>query len=316
MTDLTSILGGNWKPPKDRIVDPPEAQLMDAIRDAGLPPPDEIIIDGEIKRFNTTNNKKTGWYVAYSDNIHAGMFGCWREDISQKWVADIGRPLTPIEHMSMKQSHARAREIREAERKKRYEVAENVVENIWSTGVSASPDHPYLVKKGIKPHGSRVTGDGRLMVPLLSPDGFISSIQYISEDGSKLYHAGAKTGECTWRVGADDGGTLYIAEGFATAASIHEATGQPCMVAYSASNLVNAAKQARSKDGKRDIVIVADNDANNIGRKYAEQAGATYGARVVLMEQEGQDANDFAQAGGDLKSFLEPKMDDDDRFRH
>jgi phage/plasmid primase-like uncharacterized protein len=42
-----------------------------------------------------------------------------------------------------------------------------------------------LARKGINPHGARITGDGRLIVPLYDQDGTLSSLQYIAalQDG-------------------------------------------------------------------------------------------------------------------------------------
>jgi hypothetical protein len=102
-----------------------------------------------------------------------------------------------------------------------------------------------------------------------------------------------------------------VAEGFATAATIHETTGRPCVVAYSASNLVPVTGILREMYGAtQDIVIVADNDASGVGQRYAEQASAKYGARVVIPPIEGMDANDYARSGHDLAGLLLPPEDD------
>jgi hypothetical protein len=103
--------------------------------------------------------------------------------------------------------------------------------------------------------------------------------------------------------GLEDARTLYLAEGFATAATIHEATGQPVAVAYSASNLVPVCGHALAFG--LPVVIVADNDKGGVGLRYAEQAAAKYGARYVVPPETG-DANDFALSGGDLLALLEP----------
>jgi hypothetical protein len=184
-------------------------------------------------------------------------------------------------------------------------VAADTVEKIWSSASAAHPDHPYLARKGIKTHGARITGDGRLVVPLYDQDGTLSSLQYISHDGGKLYHPGGQTGGKFWMVGTmDEPGTLFVAEGFATAATIHETTGR--VVAYSASNLVPVTGSLREMYGAtQDIVIVADNDKSGVGQRYAEQASAKFGARMVMPPIEG-DANDYAQAGHDLASLLLP----------
>jgi len=319
MADLTSILGGPWAPPPEKRIATPENQLRTAMVEAGLEPPDTIIMDGKIHRFRSgtkgSGNKggdKPGWYIAFGDGIPAGRFGCWRMGFESPWRADVGRNLTPAEEMAHVRRIAEAKAVRDAELERQHEVAAATVDAIWQQAQAAHPDHPYLARKHIAPHGARVTGDGRLVVPLYGQDGALSSLQYINHDGGKLYHPGAQTGGKFWMLGTlDDPGTLYVAEGFATAATIHETTGRPCVVSYSASNLVPATGILREMYGAtQDIVIVADNDASGVGQRYAEQASAKFGARVVMPPIEGMDANDYVQAGHDLASLLLPPDDD------
>lgn len=317
MTDLTSIFGGSFALPTERQPEPPEIQLHDAIADAGLTPPNQIIMDGRIHRFAAgTKGKsgagdKSGWYVAFADGVPAGRFGDWRMGMEQTWRADVGRRLTPAEEMAHVRRMSEAKALRDAELAKQREVTADTVTTIWQQAQAADAAHPYLERKGIQPHGARVTGDGRLIVPLMHPDGLISSVQYISHDGDKRYHPGGETGGKYWMIGTmDEPGPLYIAEGFATAATIHEATNRPCIAAYSASNLVSVTGILRDKTGgAQDIVVVADNDASGVGLRYAEQASAKYGARVVMPPIEG-DANDYALGGHDLLALLQPQQDD------
>jgi hypothetical protein len=149
------------------------------------------------------------------------------------------------------------------------------------------------------------------VVPLYGQDGTLATLQYISHDGGKLYHPGGQTGGKFWMVGSlDEPGTLFVAEGFATAATIHESTNRPVVVAYSASNLVPVTGSLREMYGaSQDIVIVADHDKSGVGQRYAEQASAKFGARMVMPPIEG-DANDYVQAGHDLASLLMPIKDD------
>ena len=109
-----------------------------------------------------------------------------------------------------------------------------------------------------------------------------------------------------WLVGNfDDADTLYIAEGFATAATISEVTGKPCAVAYSASNLVPVTGILKEAHPTLDICIVADHDASGVGQRYAEQASAKFGVRMIMPPVAG-DANDYVQAGHDLTLLLTP----------
>ena len=317
MADLSKVLGGPWAPPPEKLVAPPETQLIDAMRAAGLEPPEEIHFDGKIHRFKSGtkgapgHGDKPGWYLVFGDGIPAGRFGCWRAGMEVTWRADVGRKLTQTEEMSHAKRLAEAKALRDAALERQHQVASDTVEKIWTGAQAALPDHPYLAKKGIQTHGARATGDGRLVLPLYDSDGTLATLQYIDHEGGKLYHPGGQTGGKFWMVGSlDEPGTLFVAEGFATAATIHETTDRPVVVAYSASNLVPVTGTLREMYGAtQDIVIVADHDQSGVGQRYAEQASAKYGARMVMPPILG-DANDYAQAGHDLAGLLMPPADD------
>ena len=312
MADLKNVLGGAWSPSVEKRIAPPEEQLIDAIRDAGLEPPDNVILDGKLHRFKSGTKgsakagDKSGWYVVFGDGVPAGRFGCWRMGFESPWRADVGRQFSPAEEMAHIRRMAEAKAMRDAALEKQHEVASATVEKIWTDCVPASAEHPYLKRKGVQPHGARVTGDGRLVVPLYDQEGNLCSLQYIAGDGGKLYHPGGEAGGKFWMVGTmDETGTIYVAEGFATAATIHETTGRPCVVSYSASSIVPVTASLREMYGAmQDIVIVADHDNHGVGQKYADQASAKHGARVIMPPIEGMDANDYAQAGHDLAALL------------
>jgi putative DNA primase/helicase len=315
VADLCKILGGPWSPPSERYVAPPESQLIDAIRASGMEPPEHIHMDGKIHRFKSgtkgqgRGGDKPGWYVVYGDGVPAGRFGCWRSGLESSWRADVGRQLTPAEEMAHTRRMEEAKRVRDIELKRQHEAAAETVEAIWSGCMAASAEHPYLARKGVQAHGARVTGDGRLVVPMYGDDGTLSSLQYISHDGSKLYHPGGQTGGKFWMVGTmDEPGALYVAEGFATGATVHEVTSRPCVVAYSASSLPPVVGVMRERYGpSQEIVVVADNDKSGTGQKYADQAGAKFGATVIMPPIEGMDANDYMQAGHDLAALLGPQ---------
>lgn len=318
MADLSKALGGPWTPPPEKRIDPPEVQLRDAMISAGLTPPDDIYMDGKVHRFKSGTKgspgkgDKPGWYLVFGDGVPAGRFGCWRSGLELPWRADVGRKLTQFEEMAHAKRMAEAKALRDAELERKHEVAAMTVSSIWEGAQTASPDHQYLKRKGIDSHGARVTSDGRLVVPLYNADNQLASLQYIDAEGGKLYHPGGKTGGNFWVIGTmDEPGVVYIAEGFATAATIFEVTGRPCVVAYSASNVVPVTGLMREKLGPRgEIVIVADNDSSGVGKKYAEQASIKHGARVIIPPIEGMDANDFVQAGHDLTSLLYERNSD------
>jgi putative DNA primase/helicase len=311
VTNITDMFGGAFIPQGQKHVDPPELQLADAMRSAGIDPPHKLEIDGQLHRFSTKGRKRddSGWYVIFPDEPVAGRFGCWRDQIDCVFKADVGRELTASENMAIIRRQTEAKEERERAREKKASLAANTVDTIWRDAIGASPDHPYLKRKGIEPHGARLTGDGRLIVPLYSSDGELASLQYISED-EKRYHPGGTTKSCSWTLGEVTPGPIFVAEGYATAATIHEVSGRPCVISYSANNLPTIVGQLREAHGQtQELVIVADNDASGVGRNKADEASAKYGGRIVMPPTEG-DANDYLAGGGDLAALLFPAADD------
>lgn len=312
MTDITSIFGGKFTPPdppKEQYTQPPEQQFIDAIDQAGYTPPGHIAFDGKVRRFSSDGRKRgdSGWYVAFEGKVCAGAFGCWKDDSSISWRQDIGRELSITEQMEHAQRMRDARAQAAADRKRKQETAAGTVNEIWSNASEASDDHPYLQNKGVSNHGLRVSGDGRLIAPMIDANGELSSLQYIPAEGDKRYHSGASVEGCYFCL-PGQGDTVYVAEGYATAASIFEATGATTYVAFSAGQLSAVTGTARAAH-KGDLVIVADNDTSGTGQAAAQKAATAHHARIITPPIEGMDANDYAQTH-DLTSLLAPPADD------
>jgi putative DNA primase/helicase len=313
MANISDIFGGPFVPPPEPspvYTQPPEVQLIDAIASAGYVPPSHINFDGKVHRFSSDGRKKgnSGWYVAFDGKIYAGAFGCWKDGSSTPWRQDIGRELSTIEQMEHAKRIREARAAAEEDKKRKQETAQGTASEIWSNASEASDDHPYLQAKGVKSHGLRVSGDGRLIVPMINTEGEISSLQFIPTDGEKKYLPGGSVDGCIYAIHGK-GDTHYIAEGYATAATVHEVTGATVYVAFSAGQLSKAAANVRQHHAG-DLVIVADNDASGVGQKKANEAATEHKARVILPPIEGMDANDYEQAGHDISALLNPPQDD------
>ena len=135
--------------------------------------------------------------------------------------------------------------------------------------------------------------------------GKLWTLQTIGPDGTKLFRQGGRKRGCFYLLGKLDG-TIIIAEGFATAASIHEATALPVAVAFDAGNLQPVAEALRASFPDADLLIAADDDhatEGNPGASKAAHAAKAVGGRTVLprfadASCRGTDFNDLAQAEG------------------
>lgn len=264
----------------------PTERFRAAILAAGLTPPDVIEADGKLRRFapNGKRNDDAGWYVLHGDGIPAGSFGDWRSGLTQTWRADIGRPLTPAEEAEHRARIEAQRREREAEETRRHAEAARKAAAIWDDADDAPADHPYLRAKGIQPHGARLH-DGRLVIPV-RVDGKIVSIQYIAGDGEKRFLPGGRVAGGYFAIGTPaeikERGGLIVCEGYATAASLYDATGIPAVAAFSAGNLRPVTEYLQGKFPDARIIIAGDFDSSGTGQRAANEAAQAVGGVVAL----------------------------------
>jgi phage/plasmid primase-like uncharacterized protein len=275
-----------------------------AMRAAGLNPPPDISADGQVHRFATGQraNDDAGWYVLHGDGLPAGAFGDWRTGATRTWRANG----------QVRRGPGDAPALRRALRRERPRDAEPLATEarlraagIWEGAPAAHAGHAYLARKAIGAHGLR-TYRSALIVPMRDAGGELHSLQFIAETGVKRFLGGGRTGGCFHLIGTP-ADTLCIAEGYATAASIHEATGLAVAVAFSARNLPAVAQALRMRHPQLDLVVCADDDiatVGNPGLAKAREAAAAINARLAIPQFPGDrppgasDFNDLARHAG------------------
>jgi putative DNA primase/helicase len=262
------------------------SQFRDAIRSAGLTPPEVIEADGKLRRF-ASNGKRSddaGWYLLHGDGIPAGSFGDWRTGFSQTWRADVGRKLTQAEEGDHLAKVEAMRRQRDAEEKARHAEAMKKAAAIWQEAQPAPDNHPYLVRKHIEANGARLH-NGVLLIPMR--DGVeLHSLQFITPEGDKRFLTGGRVQGCYFAIGKPDK-VLCIAEGFATGASIFEAAGYPVAVAFNAGNLEQVARALRAKLPDLRLILCADDDyrtKGNPGIAKATEAARSVGGLVAAPD--------------------------------
>ena len=102
------------------------------------------------------------------------------------------------------------------------------------------------------------------MIPVRDADGALHSLQFIGPDGDKKFLTGGRKRGCYFAIGRP-GGVVCICEGYATAASVFEATEYATAVAFDAGNLEHVALALRSKFPDTHLVLCADDDAETPG---------------------------------------------------
>ena len=280
----------------------PTTGFREALTAAGLGAPPEIIPDGKIHRFRADNEKSgsNAWYVFHQDPPAAGAFGNWRTGETGTWCARAGGTLDPDERRRLEAHIRQARQAQESDRRQRHEAAARRALDIWQHAKPADPAHPYLLRKGIQPHGTRQTGAALLLVPV-TLDGRIVSVQTINAAGDKLFLSGGRTAGGYYRLpDAPHHEPLLIGEGFATVASLTEETSAAGIVAFNAGNLVAVAKAMRERHPAAEIIVAGDNDRHtegNPGATQAQAAARAVGGKVLIPEfdpdEPGTDWNDW-----------------------
>src|SRR5262249_23761509 len=123
--------------------------------------------------------------------------------------------------------------------------------------------------------------------PVRDKDRGLRSLQFIDANGKKLFLEGGRAGGGYFVIGGAPKKLLYIVEGYATGATVYEATGTTVVVAFNSGNLPSAAKTLRKKFPDLEIVICADDDyrtAGNPGLTKAQEAAAQIGAKIAVPE--------------------------------
>ncbi len=292
----------------------PCREFGEVLRAAGLVIEDDPVMDGRIHRVPVAGGRpgaKDGAYSGHGDGHPNGWWQNYRSGERGKWLA-TGHVLTSEAKAILRKESAEKLADREELRKEDQARAMKRAYAKWMNAEPASPDHPYLTRKGVAAYNLRQDKHGNLMVPGYDEHGRIQTLEYINNDG-KWYEKGCpKKGAMAILPDKDalKGEVVLLVEGYATGASVHQATGLPVAVAFDAGNIKDAALAIKRKMPGVKLTICADNDARisddrNVGVLKAKEAAAAVGAKVVVAdfsksEQERRltDFNDLHQARG------------------
>jgi putative DNA primase/helicase len=296
------------------------SDFLSSVRQLGLHPPDKVVADGKIHRFRSgPEHAENGFYslrilpAHKGGEIGFGLIGCWKRDIREKWCSR--EPGTLSEHD--REALNKAREAQKAEEARAAKDAARKAAWIWKEAKAPNPEHTYLVAKAIPPRGLKEYKE-RLIAPVYR-NGELASLQFIGADGGKRFLSGGaiEGGYASISGGSPARDKIIIAEGYATAASLHAATGLPVVVAFNAGNLVPVAKAIRAKYPKAELIIGADNDQwtanargepDNVGIRRAKEAVDAVGGHASWPvfaaddQEKPTDWNDFCLRHGHEKT--------------
>ena len=279
------------------------ADRLEAIRSAllehGIEPanPDALLsrlpdAEGRPVRFGTARKprSKNGWLIAYHDRglPVVVIAGDWATGAEMKWVAGNMDTMTPAERRELKRRMAEAKRAREEEQARQWEARATTAVHRWHSAQPADPQHPYLLRKGIKPHRARQLGSD-LVLLLVDFSGKAWSLQTIDKAGGKrLLAGGKKAGNFIVVDGPDYPARVLVCEGFSTGCTLAEIDPAALVLAaVDCGNLQAVATGARNRWPDADLIVCGDDDRatpGNPGATAARAAALAAGARFALPD--------------------------------
>ena len=247
----------------------------------------DTIEPGRFQRFATRDRRgdSAGWCKLF-DDMRGGVFGCYRQGISETWSATDKRQMNRGQRIALAQQIMAATAEREAAQRRQWaESAERIAE-LWAQCVPLVPGDPvalYLKRRGLVgvwplpevlrlhralPYwheGEKLRTLPAMVAPIVAPDGRTVALHrtYLAADGDKADVPTVKklTAAAGPLAGASiplhkPANSMGIAEGIETALAAWCAFGVPTVAAYCAGNL--AAWQWPAS--VRRIIVFADAD--------------------------------------------------------
>jgi putative DNA primase/helicase len=246
-------------------------QFANDLREKGLVLDGMPIMDGKWHRapVSTSSNAKAlkGAYIGNLDrdpvtgaDVANGFIQNFDVGVAQAWWPK-GLTITNEQRERFEAQAAENKRVRDAELAAERASVAAAVEKKWDS-LPDVLDHPYLARKGVDAFGLKVDGD-RLVTPLRDIDGNLRSLQYIPANAEKpkMYEKGGqKTGNFHMLGSLEEAEVVLFAEGYATSASLHMATGSPVVEVFDSGNLEAVVRALKPKLGNRAIVICGDDD--------------------------------------------------------
>lgn len=234
------------------------------------------------------DRERRGWYILHEftttggDLLIVGSFGVWRGNENHAQKIDLRKTeITEEQRRALRLRLAEDRKQADAVRRRDAERAAEKANQAWSR-LEADGDSDYLAAKKVSALGLRFTKNGTAVLPLLDTTGRIHGLQFLRtaatakkarRPAKEFWPPGLVKKGHFHLIGSPDW-VVLVAEGYATAASLHMATGHAVAVAFDAGNLMPVAEALKKRYPRTRILICADDDAFTEGNPGVTSAGA------------------------------------------
>lgn len=243
---------------------------------------DTLVVDGKAHRCRVEGEReRKGWYLLHvwtasdGNDYVVGSFGVWQGQEKNAVKIESSREvMSDADRKALKQRLADDRKRVAAQRDAEASAAAQRAAQVWAKLLKSPPEGvgaDYLVRKGVQSHGLRYTQSGALVVPMQDVHGSTHGLQFIlpshhprlakTQRDKEYWPAGLRKQGRFFQLGAvQPGGVVLVAEGYATAATLHEATGYPVAVAFDAGNLTHVAAVIHKAHRRPRVLVCADDD--------------------------------------------------------
>jgi len=230
----------------------PREEFGQALQAAGLILDGLPVMDGKVHRVATLEDKKGkktgGAYKGFNDRRPGGWFVNYHRATNEKEVTNwkaTGGETDALTTLHIRAGARQAADDSERAREQRYAENAQKAHGLYARLDPATNAHPYLQAKGVSVDPAlRLTHNNALVIPFRNVDGEFRSLQYITPEGDKsLFKEAPKAGNFFVTGGAlENGAPVLYAEGYATARSLHMATGLPVVMTVDAGNMRTVAE--------------------------------------------------------------------------
>lgn len=282
----------------------PQEEFALTLQKAGLDLQGQApLMDGEIHRVPLRGKgaELNGAYCGYADEP-AGWAQNFASGEKTQWIA-TGHVLSEEQREIIRREREQQRQELEANLALiRHDAASEAFTLISGADI-ASENHPFLKEREVEPFGVHQDQD-TLYVPLRNKDGYVRNLQIVEANGDNRFLIGAEREGCFHFITGPDRysgitdpkeiaqGEIVLAQGYASGASLHMATGKPVAVAFTADNLEPVAKVLRERFPQASITICPNNNqyertdgtVHNRGVMEAERAAEAVGGKVIVPE--------------------------------
>ncbi|MFN3071429.1 LPD7 domain-containing protein [Serratia sp. J2] len=291
----------------------PAEEFAQVLKDAGFILPGNGLPEMDGKRYRVAieggkPGNVDGAYQGFLDGRPAGWYQNHRASEGKvNWTSTGSHTYDPAEAMKQRALAAQKRWDRQMQSQLEFAQMGKTLTRQWSKMPPAPDSHAYLARKGVPAaNGVRLDKYDNLVIPLRNGDGELRTLQYIKPDGTKNLKKGAEKTGNFFVVGGElspQRPVLY-AEGYATAASLHLATGMPVVMTMDAGNLVTVSRNLKARYPDSHHIILGEDDftktntrgeQDNKGAKKAQEAAsAINGVYIIPSFTESERTQAFA----------------------